>query len=180
MSTSALQLPIMRDEAAYAGFWRRLLAYLIDSVFLFGVQFLLVIGVVLSGPVDLGTLLNAAIVASLIGWAYFTILESSPGRGTLGKMALGLYVGDLDRDPITFKRALLRNFLKSFSWLLLGSGFVLIAFTPRKQGLHDVLAGTLVMRKVRYFVLGPEVPRDPGDHWDGARWVASVPPVEET
>jgi uncharacterized RDD family membrane protein YckC len=180
MSTSAIQLPIVRDEAAYAGFWRRLLAYLIDGVFLFGVQFLLSVGVLLSGPVTLGTLINITVVSLLIGWAYFTIMESSPARGTLGKLALGLYVGDAQRDPITFKRALLRNALKSLSWLLLGIGFLLIAFTPRKQGLHDVLAGTLVMRKVRYFVLGPETPRDPGDHWDGAHWIASVPPVEET
>jgi uncharacterized RDD family membrane protein YckC len=180
MSVSALHVPAVRDDVALAGFWRRVLAYLIDSVLLFGIQFLLTAGVILAGPVDLLSLMNVALVSTAIGWAYFTILESSPARGTLGKMALDLYVGDVHGDPISYKRALLRNFMKSFSWLLLGFGFLMAAFTPRKQGLHDVLAGTLVLRKVRYLVLGPEAPSEPGDHWDGARWVASVPPLEES
>lgn len=180
MSASTVGLPALREEVALAGFWRRVLAYLIDGVLLFGIQFLLTALVMLAGPVDPVSLANVALVSWAIGWAYFTILESSPARGTLGKMALNLYVGDAHGDPITYKRALLRNFMKTFSWLLLGFGFVLAAFTPRKQGLHDVLAGTLVLRKVRYLVLGPEAPSEPGDHWDGARWVASVPPLEES
>jgi uncharacterized RDD family membrane protein YckC len=172
--------PLQKDDVAYAGFWRRFLAYGIDSVFLGGIQFLLAAGVLLVAPYDLRALLNVAPVAGAIGWAYFVIFESSPARGTLGKMALNLYVGDLHGDPITFRRALLRNFLKIFSWLLVGFGFVMVAFSPRKQGLHDLGAGTLVLRKVRYFVIGPEAPSEPGDHWDGARWVASVPPLEKS
>ena len=172
--------PTLRSDVAYAGFWRRVLAYLVDAVFLSGVQLLIAIGVVLAAPDDLRAILNIAPVTIAVGWAYFVIMESSPARATLGKLALNLYVGDLRGDPISFKRAVGRNALKSISWLLLGSGFVLAAFSPRKQGLHDMLAGTLVLRRVRYFVLGPEAPREPGDHWDGARWIASVPPLEES
>jgi hypothetical protein len=53
-------------------------------------------------------------------------------------------------------------------------------FTPRKQALHDLLAGTLVLRKAHLIVLAPEAPTEPGDYWDGRRWVASVtPPLEK-
>jgi len=49
-----------------------------------------------------------------------------------------------------------------------------------EQALHDLLAGTLVLRRVNYFVIGPQAPTEPGDHWDGTRWVASVPPLEKS
>ena len=134
----------------------------------------------LLAPDNLDALANIAPVAIAISWAYFAVLESSPASGTLGKVALGVYVADLHGDPISFGRAAFRNGLKSVSWLLLGAGWVLAAFTPRKQALHDVMAGTLVLRKVHYFVIGPEAPTEPGDHWDGKRWVASLPPLEKS
>ena len=170
----------LKSDVAYAGFWRRFLAYLIDATFLFGVGSLIALGVLMVAPYDLRSLLNIAPVTALVGWAYFALMESSPARGTLGKMALNLYVGDLHGDPISFRRALARYLLKFLSSLLLGLGYVAVAFSPRKQGLHDLLAGTLVLRKVRYFAIGPEAPTEPGDHWDGARWVASVPPMENS
>ena len=179
-SRSYAYIPAAKTGIAYAGFWRRLLAYLIDLVVLSGIEFTLGAVVLFIAPGDLQSLRNVGPVSALIAWAYFVILESSPARGTLGKMALNLYVGDLRGDPITFRRAALRNFLKSISWLLLGLGFVAAAFTPRKQAVHDLLGGTLVLRKVRYFVIGPEAPTEPGEHWDGAGWVASVPPLEKS
>ena len=171
---------VLKSDVAYAGFWRRFLAYLIDATFLFGVGSLIALGVLMVAPYDLRSLLNIAPVSALVGWAYFALMESSPARGTLGKMALNLYVGDLHGDPISFRRALARYLLKFLSSLLLGLGYVAAAFSPRKQALHDLLAGTLVLRKVRYFAIGPEAPNEPGDHWDGARWVASVPPMENS
>jgi uncharacterized RDD family membrane protein YckC len=180
--------PVARTDIAFAGFWRRLLAYVIDYIFLFGVELALAAAVYVIAPTTLSALQGGSLqaieevgpVMSAISWAYYAIFESSPARGTLGKMALGLYVGDIHGDPITFRRAVWRNLLKTLSWLTLGTGFVLAAFTPRKQGLHDLLAGTLVLRKVHYFVTAPEAPTEPGEHWDGTRWVASVPPLERT
>jgi uncharacterized RDD family membrane protein YckC len=171
---------VLKSDAAYAGFWRRFLALLIDATFLSGVQSLISLGVLMVAPYDLKSLLNIFPVGLAVGWAYFVVMESSPARGTLGKMALNLYVGDKYTDPVSFRRALLRNALKILSGLLLGLGFVAAAFSPKKQGLHDLLAGTLVLRKVHYFAIGPEPPTEPGDHWDGARWVASVPPMENS
>lgn len=171
---------VLKSDVAYAGFWRRFLAYLIDATFLLGVESLIALGVLMVAPYDPQSLLNVAPVSALVAWAYFVVMESSPARGTLGKMALNLYVGDLQADPVSFRRALARNLLKAFSWLLLGMGFVAAAFSPKKQALHDLLAGTLVLRKVHYFAIGPEAPTEPGEHWDGTRWVASVPPMENT
>lgn len=166
-----------RTELAYAGFWRRFLAYLIDGLVLATVGGVITLGVYIAAPDNLQTLANISPVSSAIAWAYFALLESSPARGTLGKLAFELVVGDKHGDPISFWRASARYYLKILSWLTLGLGFVLAAFSPRKRALHDMLAGTVVLRKVHYLVIGEEPPSEPGDYWDGKSWVASVGPA---
>lgn len=198
MQASGATPVALRTRVTYAGFWRRVLAYLIDAIVLGGLYFSLFEAVRILAPFSLDPgpltvngrldsadfvamlvpLANIAAVCGWIGWAYYVLLESSPARGTLGKIALGLYVADSHGDPITFVRAVVRNALKTLSSLLLGIGYVMAAFTPRKQGLHDLLSGTLVLRKTHYFVIGREAPSEPGEHWDGTRWVATVPPLE--
>ena len=168
----------LKSDVAYAGFWRRLLAWLIDGLVISAVGGILFTLVIELAPDNLDAFYNVPWVTAAIGWAYFVLCETSPARGTLGKVALNLYVGDLHGDPITYPRAVFRYFFKSFSSLLLGLGWLMAAFTPRKQALHDLLAGTLVLRRVNYFVIGEEPPTAPGDYWDGKRWVASIPPVE--
>ena len=90
----------------------------------------------------------------LISWLYFAILESSRWRATLGKRALGLYVTDLHGNQATFTRTTLR--FASGRLLLhipiIGFYYFLvdclsIPFTQRKQAIHDVLAGCLVLRE---------------------------------
>ncbi|TMD26336.1 MAG: RDD family protein [Chloroflexi bacterium] len=169
----------LKTEIAFAGFWRRFLAYLIDATVLFGIYASINITVRVLAPDNVDAMTNVGAFCAAVGWAYYALMESSPARGTLGKLALNLYVGDLHGDPITFRRAVWRNLLKTLSTLLLGTGWIMAAFTPRKQALHDLLAGTLVLRRVNYLVVGPEAPTEPGDHWDGTRWVASVPPSLE-
>jgi uncharacterized RDD family membrane protein YckC len=171
---------VTKVDIAFAGFWRRALAHTIDTTMLGGVYLVIFATVRLLAPDDIGAQLNVAPVCLALGWAYYGILESSPLRGTLGKAAIGLYVADTYGDPIPFWRAVLRNAMKGFSTLILFAGWALAAFTPRKQALHDLLAGTLVLRKSTYFVFGPEPPKEVGDHWDGTRWVASVPPMERS
>lgn len=159
----------------YAGFWRRLLAYLIDFVILATVEGALGATILLVAPYDFRALANVAPVSGAIAWAYYALFESSPARGTLGKIALNLFVGDTHGDPISFYRASARYWLKIISTLLCLVGWLMAAFTPRKQALHDMLSGTLVLRRVTYAVLGAEVPTEPGEYWDGTRWVAAVP-----
>ena len=86
--------------------------------------------------------LNAA-----AGWLYFALQESSPAGATLGKRAMGLRVVDLGGGRISLARATGRYFAKWLSALPLGLGFLMAAFTEKKQALHDILAGTLVVEK---------------------------------
>lgn len=82
----------------------------------------------------------------MINWLYFALLESSSMQGTLGKKALGMIVTDLDGNRIGFGRATGRYFAKFLSAIILLIGFVMVAFTQRKQGLHDIIASTLVYK----------------------------------
>ena len=170
----------VRTEILLAGFWRRAGAWAIDSALLAGVAAFVASAVSALLHNDFQALANVIPVTSALAWAYFAVLESSPAQGTLGKLALSLYVADTRGDPITFRRASFRHLFKTISTLVLLAGWAMAAFTPRKQALHDVLAGTLVLRRVHYLVIGREAPAGPGDHWDGAHWVASVPPLENS
>jgi len=80
-------------------------------------------------------------------WLYSAILESSSKQATLGKMALGLTVTDTKTQRIGFGQASGRYFAKYISFLILCVGFMMAGFTKRKQGLHDLIASTLVLRK---------------------------------
>jgi uncharacterized RDD family membrane protein YckC len=160
----------------YAGFWRRLAACLIDGLLVSAVQAVLATGVFVIAPHDLRSIVNLAPVSAAISWAYFSLFESSPMRGTVGKYALGLYVSDMHGDTITFARATARYWLKILSSLTLMVGWIMAAFTPRKQALHDLLAGTLVLKAG-----AAEMPAAMGgidEYWDGVRWL-SKPSVSE-
>lgn len=128
----------------YAGFWKRFAARFIDWITM------LLGGAVISAlaGTDEG---SAAFVASVMGiiieWLYYALMESSPTQGTLGKMALGIKVTDLHGNRISFGRATGRYFAKLLSLVVLGIGFLMIAFTEKKQGLHDMIAGCLVVNK---------------------------------
>jgi uncharacterized RDD family membrane protein YckC len=88
----------------------------------------------------------AAILAIIINWGYFSYMESSASQATLGKMLLGIKVTDLDGNRISFGKALLRTVAKILSSVILLIGYIMAAFTARKQALHDMIAGTLVVK----------------------------------
>ena len=83
----------------------------------------------------------------IIGWAYFAVQESSAGQATLGKRACGLVVVSEAGGRLTLPRATGRHFAKLLSAILLGVGLIMVAFTDRKRGMHDMMAGTYVIRK---------------------------------
>lgn len=97
--------------------------------------------------VNMLLLIIATNVMLLIILQYFTLLESSRAQATPGKMMLGLIVIDVDGERISYGQANKRFYAKTLCWLLIGIGFLMIAFTKKKQGLHDRLAGTLVVYK---------------------------------
>ena len=153
-----------RARRGYAGFWRRFWGHVIDR-FILGVVFLPVGLVVLVpmlateslGWTDtdlpaeaitalLGAVFTVAFLALLGTWLYYALLQSSSRQATLGQMALGLRVTDLEGRRISFGRASGRQLATMLTGLTFGIGYVIVLFTTRKQTLHDLVAGTLVVR----------------------------------
>jgi len=82
-------------------------------------------------------------------WLYFALLEASVHQGTVGKIAMGLFVTDLQGRRIGFGRASGRFFAKFVTQLIpLGIGYMMAGFTEKKQALHDMIAGCLVLKKI--------------------------------
>jgi uncharacterized RDD family membrane protein YckC len=132
------------SRAAYAGFWRRLAAYVVDYFVVFAGSAALALVASVAGFLPDGAPQWSAIV--LAGYfLYCTLLESSRSQATLGKRALGLTVTNVRGERVGFARAALRFVAKLLSVFTLGFGFVLIAVTPRRQALHDLIAGTVVV-----------------------------------
>ncbi|MEW4447461.1 RDD family protein [Qipengyuania sp. JC766] len=139
-------------QTEYAGFWIRFGAYLIDAIILFIAQMIIMVpfGVGLGATgsdtaAGAGVLLMYLII--FVGqWLYFALMESSAKQGTLGKMALGLVVTDDNGQRISFMRATGRYFGKILSSIILLIGYIMAAFTEKKQALHDMLASTLVWK----------------------------------
>ncbi len=142
----------------YAGFWVRLVAYIIDYVIMMVFQFIIfaVLGVSAFGATSLdpaasdvfattvGTIAYLLIVVA--GVAYFVVMESSAKQATFGKMALGLIVTDENGGRITWLRAFGRYFAKILSAIILLIGYIMIAFTDEKTGLHDLMCSTRVVK----------------------------------
>ncbi len=143
----------------YGGFWIRVLAAIIDTIILrvvvapvhmiFGGLGLagMMSGVPHAG-IGLGLLGGGLSAIFLVfgSWLYEAFMESSSYQATLGKMIFGMKVTDLNGNRISFERATGRHFAKWLSAMILGIGYIMVGFTERKQGLHDLLAGTLVRR----------------------------------
>lgn len=133
----------------YAGFWIRVVAYIIDIIPLVIIAFVLAI---ITGEPLLDADPSAPLytfndfIGLILGIAYFVGFESSSYQATPGKMALGLVVVDSDGRRISPLRALGRYLAKIPSAMLFLIGFIMVAFTERKQGLHDIMASTLVVK----------------------------------
>jgi uncharacterized RDD family membrane protein YckC len=161
----------------YGGFWIRFAAYLIDSIIVGIPLFILTIvifmiffgasdafNMMMSDPAYLesemtdaeamalmGSYLGATgvtiIVNLVIALAYFAGLHASKWQGTVGKKLLGLKVTDLNGNRISFWRALGRYLAMAILSGILLIGFIIAAFTEKKQALHDLIAGTVVVKK---------------------------------
>lgn len=98
-----------------------------------------------------GALVGAAMLTWMVtivaAWLYFALLESSKLQASIGKLALGIIVTDMEGNRITFGKATGRYFGKIISAIILYVGFMMAGFTEKKQGLHDIIAGTLVWKK---------------------------------
>jgi uncharacterized RDD family membrane protein YckC len=136
----------------YGGFWKRFVAYIIDAILInivttiigyaFGIGYLTRIG-----DATAGRGAGYGIVTIVILWLYYALMESSSQQATLGKMALGMVVTDLNGNRISFGKATIRFWGKYLSTIILLIGWIMAGFTARKQALHDIIAGTLVINK---------------------------------
>ena len=152
----------------YAGFWKRVAAYILDAIILYIPQ--LIIQKLTGGDVAEATMKQAIaaapgdvhamfaaqhiyyasmwpaiLIMTILTWLYFAICESSAWQGTVGKLALGIRVTSDRGARISFLHATGRFFAKYLSVLILGIGFLMVAWTRRKQGLHDIIVSTLVL-----------------------------------
>lgn len=121
-----------RPLSLYAGFWLRTGAFLLDAFIMLPVGWFLV------AELPAGNLVML--------WLYFAFLESSAWQGSIGKRVLRLRVTDVNGERLSFKHASGRFFSKFLSSATAGLGFLLVAWTRHKQGLHDLVSSTLVLR----------------------------------
>ena len=157
-------------NVTYAGFWLRFVAYLVDgflvgfvAIALFIPMFFLMGGVAIlrslprhgdgqPEPAQIAAILTLVFafigVSIILQWLYYAYLESGEKQATWGKQILGLYVTDLSGNPIAFGRASGRYFAKLITRMIpLGIGYIMAAFTERRQALHDMIASCLVLRR---------------------------------
>jgi len=142
----------------YATFWQRFAAAFLDGIItqVIGAAIGFVAGLV-AGPIITGAGsrgeeaaialgIGLQVIGFVIGWLYYALQESSAAQATLGKRALGVRVTDLEGRRISFGRATGRLLAKIPSAMILMIGFLMQPFTAKKQALHDIIAGTLVLK----------------------------------
>ncbi len=158
------------EVGVYAGLGRRIIAFIIDIILI--LIFDLVVASALGllrgvqnlyfyayqhAPIESltpeGTM--AALVSSIVAaygilfvvipWVYYAGFESSRSQATPGKVLMHAQVTDLEGNRVSFARATLRFFAKFISLAIIFIGFIMIGLTKKKQGLHDKIAGCLVL-----------------------------------
>jgi len=143
----------------YAGFWRRFIAAVLDQIillvgraFIYGAIGLIIYAMLFvfdaRSQIEMVFRIYAGILALVdfwITWIYFAVMESSSLQGSLGKLALGIRVSNMDLKPVTFEQATVRYFSKIISSLTIGVGYLLCAYSSKKQALHDFVGKTVLV-----------------------------------
>ncbi|TPE43499.1 RDD family protein [Pontibacter mangrovi] len=134
----------------YASFWKRLAAFFLDTLLisLFISIFVLPLVGIRQVPeiTDLEGRMKLQGIVFLVAWLYFASFESSARQATWGKQVFGIFVTDTQGHRLSFARASGRYLGKILSNLTLLIGYLMAAFTERRQALHDKVAGTLVLQ----------------------------------
>jgi uncharacterized RDD family membrane protein YckC len=159
-----------RGGVIYGGFWLRFVAYLVDNLLMsvgMGVVFIplaLTTGALAhiqaltirhGGQPDpaaimgfVSLILTFVAISLLLTWLYHAYFESSDWQATPGKRVMSIYVTDMNGQRLSFLHATGRFFARIITGLIpLGIGYIMAGFTERKQALHDMIAGTLVVRR---------------------------------
>ena len=149
-------VPLVRP--AYAGFWLRAFAFAVDT-FILSFFFAIIASayptqlIIFPDP-KTQTLFEfprltfpGFLLLFVVMWAYYAIFETSSWQATPGKRVFRLYVTDLAGGKITFRRSSIRYFGRKISEITFLVGYIIAGFTEKKQALHDILAGCLVLRR---------------------------------
>lgn len=148
---SSKEAPPMAASFVYAGFWKRFFALWIDGIIYNFIAVLLAIwgfGALdnITDPDELTSQIALYYLFYYLGlWMYFAIQESSSAQATIGKRALGIKVTDMSGQALTFAHAAGRQAAGAISYFIFLIGHLLAAFTRRKQALHDMIAGTVIV-----------------------------------
>jgi len=149
MAPSAAESLPVETAPRYGGVWLRFWAYLLDIIVVSSINRLIVWPLfrLFDWPLERDHLFApAAVVAAIIFYAYFVLMTKTFGQ-TLGKMVFGLKVVDERGVPLTWLTVLFREVVGKFiSKKLLFIGFLFVAFSEKKKGMHDQFADTIVIR----------------------------------
>ncbi|WP_237562975.1 RDD family protein [Bacillus dakarensis] len=136
-------------KLSFAGFWMRFWAYLLDLVVIGSIDRIII------NPIFkmLGLELNAisifapiSIAAAITFYAYFVLMTKFFGQ-TLGKMVFGLKVVNLKGERLSWGTVLFREWIGRFISTSIWITYIIVAFLPKKQGLHDLFADTTVVHE---------------------------------
>jgi signal peptidase I len=138
----------IQDAQKFPGFWVRIASAVVDSLgFAFVTSALLLLFLHFSESLSTEALLQLFLFAwfpgSLVANVSILAFLNARGRQSLGKRFFGLVVVGQRFQPVSFRRSLLRTVVDCS---LLGLSLLLIPFTQRKRGLHDLIGGTCVIR----------------------------------
>jgi uncharacterized RDD family membrane protein YckC len=135
----------------YAGFWTRFWAYLLDLIVIGSINRMIINPVFRALDVSLiedGILSPMAIATAVVFYLYFVLMTKYFGQ-TLGKMVFGLKVVELDGKGLTWGTVIFREWIGRFISATIMVLYVVVAFTKKKQGLHDLFADTTVIYEPR-------------------------------
>jgi uncharacterized RDD family membrane protein YckC len=135
----------------FVGFGRRFIAYAIDIIII--ILFTTVLNTALIAIVVALELDSLDVTTIYLGIyfmvyiSYFIFTESSAKQATFGKLIMKIKVVNSDGDRLSVLNSTIRNFGRILSGLILGLGYIMIVFTPKKQALHDKIAKTYVVNR---------------------------------
>ncbi|GLB58508.1 RDD family protein [Cytobacillus sp. NCCP-133] len=137
------------ESIKYAGFWMRFWAYLFDLVVIGSVDRILINPLFRAMDIPLhesSIFAPVTIATALTFYTYFVLMTKFFGQ-TLGKMVFGLKVVGLEGKKLTWGTILFREWIGRFISVTVFIGYVIVAFLPKKQGLHDLFADTSVVHE---------------------------------
>jgi uncharacterized RDD family membrane protein YckC len=135
----------------YAGFWMRFWAYLLDLIVVGSIERLIINPIFRAIEIPLmefNMFAPISIASAIIFYLYFVLMTKYFNQ-TIGKMVFGIKVIDLKNDKLTWGTILFREWIGRFISATVVIGYIIVAFLPKKQGLHDLFTETSVIHVER-------------------------------